>query len=100
MATIAGILAIAGCASLPHPTPDDAARAAVTWPGATIASLEADRARYVAKCSSCHALPRPDRYPAERWSRWLDQMRERAKLTADDRESVLRYLVTLASRRN
>ena len=74
----------------------DAARAAAAWPGTTVASLEEDRARYVAKCSSCHALRRPGRYSVERWTRYLDKMGDRAKLTPEDHAAILRYVVTFA----
>jgi mono/diheme cytochrome c family protein len=88
----------AGCAAIPHATPEDAARAAALWSDATQASLEAGRSRYVARCSSCHSLRRPARYPAVRWERYLDKMGDRAKLTPDDHAAILRYLVTMADR--
>ena len=88
----------AGCASLPHARPEDATRAADRWPGTSVATLETDRARYVAKCSGCHRLRLPEKYPAEKWTAYLDKMNDRAKLTPADREQILRYLVTMAGR--
>ncbi len=89
---------LTGCAAVPHATPEDAARAAGSWPGISVADLEAGRSRYVARCTSCHRARSPARYPPDRWGAHLDKMAERARLSPDDRDLILRYLVTLAGR--
>jgi cytochrome c5 len=93
---VAAVLLLAavscGGGAVPHPTEAHLARARARWPDATAASLERGRELYVARCSGCHPLHPPDTQPAARWAAVLDQMAPRAKLSADERELVLRYL--------
>lgn len=86
---------LSACATLPSPTPGQAARAAERWPGVTLAVLEAGRDRYVAKCSSCHSPRVPGRYPEDTWSGYLDRMGGRAKLTDEDRDLILKYVLAV-----
>ncbi len=92
------LLAAVSCGggAVPHPTEAHLARARARWPDTTAASLERGRELYVARCSGCHPLHRPDSQPAGRWAEVLDQMAPRAKLSADERELVLRYLTATA----
>jgi len=92
------ILAAVGCggSAVPHPTEAHLARARARWPDTTTASLERGRALYVARCSGCHPLHPPGTQPAARWAVVLDQMAPRAKLSAAERELVLRYLSATA----
>lgn len=94
------LLAAVACGggSVPRPTDAHLARARERWPDATRASLERGRELYVARCSGCHPLHRPDSQPAGRWAELVDEMAPRARLSQDERELVLRYL-TAASRR-
>jgi hypothetical protein len=87
-----------GGGAVPHPTEAHLARARARWPDTTRASLERGRDLYVARCSGCHPLHRPDAQPADRWATVLDEMAPRARLTPAERDLVLRYL-TAASRR-
>ncbi|HEY3450317.1 MAG TPA: hypothetical protein VGK67_28435 [Myxococcales bacterium] len=82
----------AGCvAALAHPGPDDALRA-----GVSVERLEEDRAIYVARCSSCHALHLPSDLPAKKWPAEVRDMAEKAKLNEEDRMAIERFLVTMA----
>lgn len=90
--------ALAGCATIPHPTAADALRASARWPESSVPQLEADRSRYVAKCSGCHALKTPGRYREDQWVRYLERMGDRAKLNAEDHAAILRYVLTIAGR--
>lgn len=85
------------CAStLPRPTDDQAVVAARRWPGTTRADLERGREVYVDRCSGCHALFQPQRFPASKWQRMVGEMSKRAKLEGRDRDVILRYLVSFA----
>jgi mono/diheme cytochrome c family protein len=89
----------AACAGLlPQATSQDVERAQARWPATTLDDLARGRARYVAKCSGCHTLHLPQDVPPERWSKELDEMTEKAKLTPEDRAEIERFLVTLAAR--
>ena len=90
------LLPLAGCGGgLREPNPADALRAQGSWPGIETAQLREGRARYVRKCSGCHALVLPEAHSPDRWRHELDDMTERAGLEADDRLLIEQYLVTM-----
>jgi hypothetical protein len=94
-------LALVACAAAtgaPPVTPADAGRASQRWPGTDQAQLEAGRALYVERCSSCHVPPAPTSVPADRWPGEVAEMKERAGLSDDEARLVERYLITVASR--
>jgi hypothetical protein len=94
---VLGATAWLACAgSVPSVTDQHALVAARRWPGTTRADLELGRERYVNRCSSCHALFPPGRFPASTWHQMVGEMAKRAKLDARDQEVVLRYLLTFA----
>ena len=90
---------LAGCATpVPRPTQADVLRAAGSRPRTTLAELEHGRARYVSRCSNCHRPYPPSQYRPDAWHAQVDAMAERAKLGAEDRASIVLYLVTLSER--
>lgn len=88
--------ALVACAGsiIPHATDQAAAR----FPGATRADLERGRELYVNRCSACHALIEPSRFPEEKWHKMVGEMAGRARLDLEDRDRVLHYLVAFARR--
>lgn len=98
-ALLAGI-ALAACAGSAPPVVNagDASRAAARWPGTDQAQLEAGRAIYIERCSSCHMPIDPATIAADEWPSHVAEMRERAKLGDDEVAQLERYLVTIASR--
>jgi hypothetical protein len=94
----AGLLALGiGCVgSLPRPTPLQAQRAATRWPDATLETLQEGRTLYVARCSACHSLHLPSEYPADKWVGFVEEMASDAKLSAEQKERVIQYLVSAA----
>lgn len=95
MALLAG--GALGCAGgIPPVSPEHLARARATWPDADHASLVEGRRLYVARCSGCHALHRPREYPAPAWGPLVDRMTARSRISAVERERIVRYL-TVAS---
>lgn len=87
------LLASACASSLPRPTEEHAAAA-----GVARAELERGRAKYVDRCSSCHALFQPQRFPASTWQEMVTEMAPRAKLDSRDQAAILHYLVAFARR--
>jgi len=65
--------------------------------GEPAALLEQGRRLYGGPCSSCHTPYLPAKYSAAEWARIVADMRERAKLSASERDAVLAYV--LAARR-
>ncbi len=92
-------LLLVGCASaIPVPTEQDTEVGLRTYPGLTTEELNHGRKLYVAKCAGCHTLFLPSDRPAAAWPMLVEQMSERASLTASDRGSIERYLATIARR--
>jgi mono/diheme cytochrome c family protein len=90
-------LAAVGCAGqLRAPTPVEATIASSHWPGTTVADLERGRGLYLERCSSCHAVYRPEAYPAEKWQGFVEEMVDRAKLAPPQARDVIRYLAAAA----
>ncbi len=90
------LLALAACAAhLPRPTPMQAELASQRWPGSSLESLKQGRSLYAAKCSGCHVPHRPSQYPAEKWSKIVDEKADRANLSGEEQELILQYLLTV-----
>jgi mono/diheme cytochrome c family protein len=86
-----------GCAGQLRPvTPSDAIAASARWPGTTVADLQQGQRKYADHCSTCHALYRPEAFPAQKWQGFVAEMVVRAKLGPDDVRDIVRYLVTAA----
>lgn len=61
------------------------------------ARLETARSLYVERCSSCHGLYAPDEYSEARWPALMTTMARKAKLTAEQREELLRFVLAARS---
>ncbi len=92
------VLGACGASAVVHPTAKDAEWASAKWPGTTVDELETGRALYTSKCVGCHRLPDPNAKTPEQWPTVVDEMAERAKLTAADRDLMLRYLSSASER--
>lgn len=90
---VLGVLTLACAGLLPPVTPALVERAGSRWPDSSEASLKRGRRLFVDRCSGCHSLVLPREHSEEEWVEWLDAMQERARLTPQERELVLRYLV-------
>lgn len=96
---VLSVLTLASCARrLPPPvTAADVSWAQARWPTTTQAELEHGRKLLLSKCGgSCHRPPLPADQPAEAWPGHVGEMAERSGLTAQTREALERYLITLA----
>lgn len=85
------VLGLGGCRS-PIPPVDPRSPPFRDLPAPRIAELAAGRSAYIDKCSGCHALYRPDRGPAGQWTRWVEAMAPRSKISGEERERILLYL--------
>ena len=61
-----------------------------------LSDLRGGRELYINKCSGCHSLIPVDRYDDARWTAEVDEMLKlkKVRLSAGDREQLLRYLTT------
>jgi len=91
-------LALAGCASLPQPTPADVSRAQQTQPDITLESLTQARKTYVKTCSGCHALHLPTEFPASRWPSLVQEMMtvQKVKLSGEQRHQIEEFLIAMS----
>lgn len=93
------VLAVGCAGGIARPTDADALWAAGEWPGTTRAALEDGRELYVRKCGGCHALYEPARFPEAHWRERIDEMSARARLAPEQRDHILRYLVSVSRAR-
>jgi hypothetical protein len=77
---------------LPPLSPQQAEWAAQKWPGMTFYELNSARTLYVNRCSGCHGLHHPAERSLEKWNLALNKMAPKAKLTADERQWIERYI--------
>jgi cytochrome c5 len=59
---------------------------------ANIEELQKGRALYVNKCSSCHSLYLPEKYNKAEWSKQVNKMAPKAKITDQEKELIQAYL--------
>lgn len=59
---------------------------------ATVEEMMQGREIYAANCGKCHKLAKPESRDMMQWSRVLDKMAPKAKLTKEQHDLVLRYL--------
>ena len=61
-----------------------------------LSDLRGGRELYINKCSGCHSLIPVDRFDDARWTAEVDEMLKlkKVRLSAGDREQLLRYLTT------
>jgi hypothetical protein len=65
-----------------------------------LSDLRGGRELYINKCSGCHSLIPVDRFDDARWTAEVDEMLKlkKVRLSAEDRDQLLRYL-TIANDR-
>jgi hypothetical protein len=56
--------------------------------------LLAGRSLYVAHCGSCHNLHFPSEFTTDEWKVKIGEMQKRAKITDEEKELVLKYLIS------
>jgi hypothetical protein len=91
-------LGVAGCASLPQPTPEDVSRAQGPYPGTTLVSLGDARKTYVRTCSGCHALHLPTEFPPQKWPSLVNEMVavQKVKLSTEQRQQIEQFVIVMS----
>lgn len=51
------------------------------------------RTLYVKYCNTCHNLHLPKEFTADKWSKNLHEMQERAKISDQEKELIYNYLI-------
>ena len=57
---------------------------------------ETGRTLYGAKCHGCHRLYPPNRVAPEKWPALMEKMAVKAKLTPEEQQAILAYLLSAA----
>ena len=81
---------IYGCKSSLY-VPQNAA--VTTLNDSTLQELKLGRKLYIMKCSGCHNLHLPEEYNSMEWVDNLDGMQNKAKITSEEKNLILKYLL-------
>ena len=76
------------------PTTRDVEFANTKWSGTTVEQLQKGYSLYIGKCGGCHYLHKPTEMKEEDWMKILPDMSHDAKLTAEQYDLVVRYIIT------
>jgi cytochrome c5 len=101
---LAVIVVLSACSSkLLMPTQADAERGAAMYQGLTLNELKEGRQLYEANCNLCHPVKNPSNWTAEQWHEIMPKMlrgveKKGKTMTEEERESILRYAVTMAKK--
>jgi|GEM_PF-2830391 cytochrome c5 len=60
--------------------------------------IEEGKNIYMASCNKCHGYKKPESKPAEKWPKTIERMGNKAKLTQDQKNLVLAYVVANAKK--
>lgn len=75
----------------------DADRAAVKFPGATLASLKDGQLKYEENCGKCHGLKDVSWGDEAAWREIIPPMSEKAGIDGNTQDLITQYLVTAAT---
>lgn len=100
--SILGTVLVLACAHpgfVPQPTLLDVERIQAVDPGLSLEEMQAGRAAYVQRCSSCHAVHGPGEYRGDQWPGLVARMQreKKVKIPEHDRALIERYLVAFSS---
>ncbi|MFM9985328.1 MAG: hypothetical protein ACKVOK_08865 [Flavobacteriales bacterium] len=78
-------------------TQADADRAAIKFPGTTLASLKEGQLRYEENCGKCHGLKSVNWGDEAAWREIIPPMAEKAEIDGVTQDLITQYLVTAAT---
>lgn len=78
-------------------TPQMVAQAQKHDPQATEASMQRGKVVLETKCNSCHKTPGPTDEPQAEWPEYVEKMGKLAKLTDDQQQDLLHYVMGAAA---
>ncbi|MFZ4707113.1 MAG: c-type cytochrome [Bacteroidales bacterium] len=59
---------------------------------ASLIELQQGKEIFSSKCGRCHKLPKPENRQPQEWTKILEKMAPKAKLTADQKALVFKYI--------
>lgn len=81
----------------PHASAADVAIAQKQRAGVTLQDLEQGRSLYLSRCGACHQLVDPKSLAPSKWPHEVQEMQQRAKLSAEHVDLISLYLVTVST---
>jgi len=93
------LLLLGGCVSLIEPGVAHVDWADQRWPGTTLEQLQDSRELYEEKCTLCHRVRSPTRYPPDEWEFAIYRMLEGEEIVYEDGviDTILLYLASAAA---
>lgn len=61
-------------------------------PNSDLTALNAGRNLMMEHCNKCHGMPKPEKHTPDQWTKILEKMAVKAKLNADQKALVLKYV--------
>ena len=58
------------------------------------AHLAQGAAIFTESCQNCHELPKPNEHNEQQWSKIMDRMAPKAKLTDEQKQLVFQYVIS------
>ena len=87
------------------PTQFDADRMQEKFPGYTLSELNRGKGLFEQNCTKCHGLKNPASKSEEQWNKIVPKMvnrlnkKEKMLLPSDQQEAILRFLITMGSKK-
>ncbi|HYG15382.1 MAG TPA: hypothetical protein VEC12_06470 [Bacteroidia bacterium] len=98
LACISAVI-LAGCAATRYtvnpPAQAELAAAQKRWPSITLNELQNGHTIYTTKCNKCHGLKNIMKLTESHWDHEIDEMAPKAKLTAEEKETLKKYIFTV-----
>lgn len=88
---IASVLVIVAAACSPKVKTTTTAPAPVTNPF-LLARINEGKSLYESNCNKCHGLHNPGKYNEQQWTKYLDWMAPKAKITDEQKATIFAYL--------
>lgn len=90
-------LVVSACGTtLLIPNETDVARVSDKFSGYTLSELSEGKTLYEENCKKCHGLKKPNKYTEEQWNKIVPVMAKKAKIDAQQEESIRRYVITMS----
>jgi mono/diheme cytochrome c family protein len=92
---IVAILVVLGaCHSQKNLTKQPSVTPAAPAP-ASVSELQQGQEMFQANCGRCHKLPNPSAFNAQQWTKILEKMGPKARLTADQQQLVYKFVTLI-----
>ena len=100
--SLASILLVGCAVKLVPPTQSDVDRVQTKFPNYSLSELNQGKDMFEKKCTVCHGLKNPTKFPEEKWNKIVPSMAKKANnkhpntIDAQTQDLILKYLVTMS----